>query len=92
MSRPQEHVAELLERAEAERRALAEALADIRGEIERRRLQWRVVSMVVTGVAAAGTVAYRLFGKTSLSAKLGRAASAASFLWTLGRAYVRGRR
>jgi len=92
MSGRQERVAGLLERAEVERRALADALADIRGEVERRRLQWKIVSMVVTGVAAAGTVAYRLFGKTSLSAKLGRAASAASLLWTLGRTYVRGRR
>lgn len=92
MSLRQGRVAGLLERAEAERHALSDALADIRGEIERRRLQWKIASMVVTGVAAAGTVAYRLFGKTSLSAKLGRAASAVSFLWTLGRAYVRGRR
>ncbi|HSS44080.1 MAG TPA: hypothetical protein VLO07_01970 [Thermoanaerobaculia bacterium] len=88
----QERMAALLERAEGERHALAEAVADIRDEVERRRLQWKIVSMVVTGLAAAGTVAYRLFGKTSLSAKMGRAASAVSLLWTLGRAYLRERR
>lgn len=92
MSGRQERIAALLERAEGERRALADALADIRDEVERRRLQWKIVSIVVTGLAAAGTVAYRLFGKSSLSAKLGRAASAVSFLWTVGRAYLRGRR
>ena len=88
----QERIAALLERAEGERHALAEAVADIRDEVERRRLQWKVISMVVTGLAAGGAVAYRLFGKTSLSAKVGRAASAVSLLWTLGRAYLRGRR
>ncbi|MGH9317499.1 MAG: hypothetical protein ACRD1P_10375 [Thermoanaerobaculia bacterium] len=92
MKSQQERIAALLERAEAQRHALAEAVADIRDEVERRRLQWKVVSMVVTGLAAAGTVAYRLFGKTSLSAKVGRAASTVSLLWTLGRAYIRGRR
>ena len=92
MKSRQERIAALLERAEAQRHALAEAVADIRDEVERRRLQWKVVSMVVTGLAAAGTVAYRLFGKTSLSAKVGRAASTVSLLWTLGRAYLRARR
>jgi len=92
MNGRQERIAALLERAQMQRGALADAVADIRDEVERRRLQWRVVSMVVTGLAAAGTVAYRLFGKTSLSARVGRAASAASLLWNLTRAYLRGRR
>jgi hypothetical protein len=92
MSSPQGRVAALLERAEAERNALADVLEGIRGEVERRRLQWKIVSIAVTGLAAGSTVAYRLFGKSSLAAKLGRAASAVSLLWTLGRAYLRVRR
>ncbi len=92
MSVRQERIAALLDRAEVQRRALADALADIREEAERRRLQWKVVSLMATGLAAVGTVAYRLFGKSSLSAKLGRASSAVSLLWTLGRALLRARR
>jgi len=88
----EKRLAELLARGQIERQALGEAVADIRDEIERRRLQWRVVSMVAAGLATAGTVAYRLFGKSSLSARVSRAASALSLLWTLGRAYFRERR
>lgn len=87
-----ERVAELLRRAEQEREQLVGTLADILEEVERRRLQWKMAGMIAGGLAAAGTVAYKLFGRFSLSARLGRVASVASLLLGLSRAVLRLRR
>ncbi|MBC8645597.1 MAG: hypothetical protein H7X85_00415, partial [Thermoanaerobaculia bacterium] len=61
-------------------------------EIDERRSRWKRVSLLAGGAAAAGTVAFKLFGRNSMSAKLGRLASAAGVLFSLGRAFGRARR
>lgn len=92
MSGAQVRIAALVRRGESEREDLAAAVLEARDEIERRRAQWRAASMVATGLAAAGTVAYKLFGKASLAARLGRAASTVSLLVGLARGFQRIRR
>ncbi len=92
MSGAQERIAALVRRGESQREDLAIAVLDARDEIERRRAQWKAASMIATGLAAAGTVAWKLFGKASLAARLGRAASAVSLLVGLARGIQRIRR
>ena len=92
MSGAQERIAALVRRGESQREDLAIAVLDARDEIERRRAQWKAASMIATGLAAAGTVAWKLFGKASLAARLGRAASAVSLLVSLARGFQRIRR
>ncbi len=92
MRKRKEQVAALLSRGESERAVLARALAEIRGEVERRRAQWRLASLLASGLAAGATVAYRLFGKSSLSSRLGRMAQATSLVVGLARAALRLRR
>ncbi len=78
MSAREERLAALIERGQEERRALALETALAREEIDRRRAQWKAASLIATGIAVAGTVAYKLFGKASLARRLSRAASAVS--------------
>ena len=92
MTGSQERIAALVRRGESEREDLAIAVLEARDECERKRAMWRAASMVATGLAAAGAVAYRLFGKTSLAARLGRAATAVSLLVGLARGFQRVRR
>ncbi len=92
MSKRQERIAALLSEAESERELLAKAVLEIRDEVEQRRTQWRVASLVAGGLAAAGTMAYKLFGKSSLSARLGRIATVASLAVGLLRGIGRVRR
>ncbi len=92
MSGPEERIAALVRRGESEREDLAIAVLEAHDEIERRRAQWKAASMIATGLAAAGTVAFKLFGKASLAARLGRAASAVSLLVGLARGFQRIRR
>ena len=92
MSGAQERIAALVSRGESEREDLAIAVFEAREEIVRRRAQWKAASLVATGLAVSGTVAWKLFGKTSLAARLGRAASAVSLLVGLARGYQRIRR
>jgi len=82
----------LVRRGELERRVLSDALSEIREEIERRKTQWRIAGWVAGGLAAGLTAAYKLFGKGSLAAKVGRYSSAASLLLGLARAGLRMRR
>jgi hypothetical protein len=92
MNRRTERIEMLRLRAEHEREALAREIAALREEIEERRSRWKRLGLLAGGAAAAGTVAYKLFGRNSMSAKLGRMASAASLLFSLGRAFGRARR
>jgi hypothetical protein len=92
MSKREERLTALVERGLEERRALALETALARGEIDRRRAQWKAASLIATGIAAAATVAYKLFGKASLARRLSSAASAASLAVGLLRAYRSFRR
>jgi hypothetical protein len=92
MTAREERIAALVRRGESEREDLALVVRDAREEIERRRAQWKAASMIATGLAAAGTVAYKLFGKNSISRQLARAATVVSLLVGLGRAFSRLRR
>jgi len=83
---------ELVRRGEIERRALVDAVEGISDEVERRRTQWRIAGFAAAGIAAALTAAYKLFGKGSLAAKVGRYSSAASLLLGLTRSALRLRR
>ena len=82
----------LRRRGEFERDVLAREVAGLRGEIDRVGSRWKTAGFIAGGLAAAWTVFHKLFGKHSLSAKLGRAASAASVLFGLGRAVGRARK
>jgi hypothetical protein len=92
MTSREERIAALVARGEQEREDLAAATIEIRAEVERRKAQWRAASFLATGLAVTGTVVYRLFGKSSLSAQLGRAASVASLLMGLFRFFQSIRR
>ena len=83
---------ELATRGALERRRLAGAVFDVAGDIQRHRVRWKIAGVAATGVATAGTVAWKLFGKSSPAAKIGKAASATSILLGLGKAFLRIRR
>jgi hypothetical protein len=82
----------LRRRGEFERDVLAREVAGLRGEINRVGSRWKTAGWIAGGLAAAWTVGHKLFGKHSLSAKLGRVTSAASILFGLGRAVGRARK
>lgn len=92
MSKREERVEGLRRRGEFERETLARQVAELKGEAERRKSRWKTVSLLAGGAAAAGTVAHKLFGRSSLSARMGRLATVVSFIYSLGRAVGRGRR
>jgi hypothetical protein len=92
MTGREDRIAALMTRGREERESLAAAAVEIREEIERRRAQWKLASMLATGAAAVGTIAYRLFGSSSLSARLGRSASVVSLVIGLLRAFQKVRR
>lgn len=92
MSGREERLAALVARGLEERQALALETALAREEIDRRRAQWKAASLIATGIAAAGTVAYKLFGKASLARRLSRTASAVSLAIGLLRAFRSFRR
>jgi hypothetical protein len=82
----------LIARGAAEREDVVLALLDVRAEVERRRTQWKIASLVATGLATTATIVYKLFGKSSVSAKVGKAASALAMIVGLTRAALRVRR
>jgi hypothetical protein len=86
MTERAQRLALLVARGQREREALANATLEIRSEIERRRERWKTVSMMASGAAAVGMVAYKLFGRSSYSARLGRTASVVSLVLGLVRA------
>ncbi len=83
---------ELARRAERQREQLVSSLSEVAGDVREHRTRWKIAGMTVTGIAAAGTAAYRLFGKSSPAARIGRAASATSIVLGLGRAFLRLRK
>lgn len=85
MTSSEDRIAALVTRGRQEREELAAATIEIRAEVARRKAQWRTASLLATGIAVTGTVLYRLFGKNSLSAQLGRAASVVSLVMGLVR-------
>jgi hypothetical protein len=82
----------LRRRGEFERDALSREVAGLRAEIERTGSRWKTAGWIAGGLAAAWTVGHRLFGRNSLSARLGRVTSVASVLFGLGKAVGRARR
>ena len=85
MTKSEDRIAALVTRGRQEREELAAATVEIRAEVARRKAQWRAASLLATGIAVTGTVLYRLFGRNSLSAQLGRAASVISLVMGLVR-------
>jgi hypothetical protein len=76
---------QLSRRAASEREALASELWETRVEVSAFRHRWRYAGLAASGLAAAATAAWKLFGRNSLAAKAGRIASAASLLIGLGK-------
>jgi hypothetical protein len=81
-----ERIEGLKRRGEFERETLANEVAGLRGLIDEKRARWKIVAMTAGIGAAAWTVGQKLFGKNSLSAKIGRLTSAAQILFGLGKA------
>ena len=92
MSGREERIAALRSRAARERDDLAEALSDLRAEAGAFRHRWRFAGWAASGLAAAATAGWKLFGRNSLAARAGRVASAASLLLGIGRGVQRVRR
>jgi len=92
MTQHEERLANLRRRAEFERDDLSESLRDLRFEADSFRHRWRYAGWAASGIAAAGAVGWKLFGRNSLAAKAGRLASAASLLIGLGRGVRKVRR
>ncbi|MDQ2969514.1 MAG: hypothetical protein M3R62_08125 [Acidobacteriota bacterium] len=87
-----ERLRELTRRGAAERDRLADAVGGVAADVRQRRTAWKIAGLAATSIAAAGTAAYKLFGKSSPAARIGRAASATSIVLGLGRALLRIRR
>jgi hypothetical protein len=92
MTRHEERLANLRRRAAFERDDLAATLHDLRLDAADLRHRWRFAGWAASGLAAAGTVGWKLFGRNSLAARAGRLASAASLLIGLGRGVRKVRR
>jgi hypothetical protein len=92
MTPHEERLANLRRRAEFERDDLAASLREMKLEADDFRHRWRFAGLAASGLAAAGTVGWKLFGRNSLAAKAGRFASAASLLIGLGRGVRKVRR
>jgi hypothetical protein len=82
----------LRRRGEFERDTLAREVAGLRGAIDETRARWKTAGWIAGIAAAAWTVGVRLFGKHSISAKIGRLTSVAQVLFGLGKAVGRVRR
>ena len=82
----------LRRRGEFERDVLSREVAGLRAEVDRTGSRWKTAGYIAGGLAAAWTIGSKLFGKRSLSAKLGRLTSAASILFGLGKAVGRARK
>lgn len=85
MSYHPDRLEELSRRAAREREALSFSLSEVRVEASAFRQRWRFAGLAASGLAAAATAAWKLFGRNSLAAKAGKIASAASLLIGLGR-------
>jgi hypothetical protein len=89
MSASQERLADLVALGRQQRLALVDHVTGVRNELEARRTQLRVAGWLATGLAAAITASFKLFGKRSLAAKVGRYSSTASLLLGLVRGALR---
>jgi hypothetical protein len=87
MTTRDERIAALVAEGDEKRAALKAVTFEILDEVERRRSQWKAASYLAMGAAAIGTVAYKLFGRTSFSARMGRTASVVSIIVGLFRAF-----
>jgi hypothetical protein len=92
MTSRSQRLAALGEQAKRQREDLAANVEDVAQRARRHRTQLKIAGMAATGIAAAGTAAWRLFGKSSPAARIGRAASATSILLGLGKAFLRVRK
>jgi hypothetical protein len=91
-TRRADRITGLRRRGEFERDVLAREVAGLRAEMERTGSRWKTAGWIAGGLAAAWTVGHRLFGKNSLSARLGRLTSVASVLFGLGKAVGKARK
>ena len=87
-----ERIEALRLRAAREREDLVEALSAARENAAAFRQRWRFAGWAASGLAAAATMGWRLFGRNSLAAKAGRIASFASLALGIGRGVQRVRR
>jgi hypothetical protein len=85
----EEEVTELLRRAEMERRALADAVGGVREEFESRRREWRLAGLTAGALFGVGSMAYKLFGRSSPFSRIRRASPIVSLLLGLARAALR---
>jgi hypothetical protein len=85
-------LAELSRKAAWEREDLVSSLREIRFEAGAFRERWRYAGWAASGVAAAATAGWKLFGRNSLAVRAGKVASAASLLIGLARGANRLRR
>lgn len=92
MSERDERIEALRSRAAGEREALAAAIFEARSEATSFRQRWRFAGWAASGLAAAATAGWKLFGKNSLAARAGRVAAATSLLLGIGRGVQRVRR
>ena len=88
----EERLETLTRQASLEREELASGLWEARSEAAAFRHRWRYAGLAASGLAAAGTAAWKLFGKNSFAARAGKNASAASLLIGLGRGVRAARR
>jgi hypothetical protein len=92
MSDTEQRIDALRRRAVWEREDLAGALREVRLEASSLRKRWRFAGWAASGLAAAATAGWKLFGRNSLAFKAGKIASAASLLLGIGRGVQRIRR
>jgi hypothetical protein len=92
VSEREARIADLTRRGALEREALSTSVAEVSEVVSRRKTQWKVTGAIVGAIAASGAIAYKLFGRSSPAARIGKAASAASIGLGLLRALLRLRR
>ncbi len=92
MNDREERLIALSRRAAWEREDLATNVREAKAEAGAFRQRWRFAGLAASGLAAAATAAWKLFGRNSLAARAGRIASAASLLIGIGRGVRAGRR
>ena len=92
MNGHEERLAALRRRAVDERADLVEALTSVRTDAADFRQRWRFAGWAASGLAAAATMGWKLFGRNSLAAKAGRIAPFASLALGIGRGVQKVRR
>jgi len=85
-------MADLLRQAEIERRLLADAVGSVRDEFDNRRREWRMAGLAAGALYGIGSMAYKVFSKSSPFARIGRAGTVASVVLGLIRAANRWRK